>query len=74
MEKPIYQSGKEFTYQSFGVSLIRLAEWDDVVAKQNPKNLESVVKATIDFCSTSEELSYFMICVGQLNALRRRAV
>lgn len=71
MEKPIYQSGKEFTYQSFGVSLKRLSEWDDVVTKQNPQTLESVIRATIDFCSTPEELCYFMMCAGQLNALRK---
>jgi hypothetical protein len=73
MEKPIYESGKEFTYQSFGVSLERLSEWDAVIKKvPTPITLHSIVKATIEFCSTPEELSYFMLCVGQLNALRNR--
>ena len=72
MQKPIYESGKEFTYQSFGISLERLSEWEVVIAKvQTPITLDSIVKATIDFCFTPEELSYFMICVGQLNALRK---
>ena len=73
MEKPIYESGKEFTYQSFGISLERLLQWDAILVELQPLiTLESMVKATIEFCSTPEELSYFMLCVGQLNATRER--
>jgi hypothetical protein len=71
MQKPIYNSNKEFLYQSFGVSEARLSEWGNFILEiKTPTNfipLDKIVKATIDFSSTPEELSYFMICLGQLN-------
>ena len=75
MEKPIYKPGQQYLSQSFSIPDNRIEDFNKILASkilEGPLTLEKIIETSIDFSENIQELSYFMVVAGQLNASRPR--